>query len=258
MDTIATLYELRQHLGFDPTDTVEDARLMAALQAATQTIERRTRRSFMPRLATIRHDVDLHDVTELLLRDDLLELVQLINGDGTDISLNDVLILPGGVLRLMNGQALTFLSTPAQAILVQAIWGHHTDYADAWLDSGDTVQNNPFSATETELSVSDADGTGSVQRFQVGQLLRIGSEYLRVTTVDTFTDTLTVKRGANGTTAFEHAASVQIEIYQPPSDVRDLCLRWTAWLYRSPDSMEKDMPKSLFNGLYSLRRIRVA
>lgn len=258
MYTIATLYELRQYLGFDPTDTTEDARLIAALQAATQAIERHTRRSFVPRRETIRHDVDMRDVRELLLHDDLLKLESITNGDSTAIHLDDVLILNGGILRLTNGQAFTFDQTPTQAIQVQAIWGNHPDYATAWADSGDTVQDAPLTTTSTTLTVTDADGTAATQRFQTGQLLRIGDEFLRVLTVDTATNSLTVERGTRGTTAAEHVAGTAIEIFQPAPDVNALCVHWAAWVYRSSDFPLADVPALLLNSLDPLRRISVA
>lgn len=251
MDTLTTLYALRQHLGFDPTDTADDGRLLAALQAATQAIERHTQRTFLPRLATLPHDVDLRDVREVLLRDDLLALVQVINGDGNALALSDVLVLPGGVLRLLNGNAFTFLDTPSQAVQVRAIWGHHPDYAHAWMSSGDTVHNAPLLATETTLSVSDA------QHFQVGQVLRIGDEFLRVQAADAGTNALTVERGARGTVAAQHAAAAPIAIYQPAPDVAAVCLQWATWVYRSPDTPTTP-PPPLRDALATLRRIRVA
>lgn len=259
MYTLATLYDLRQHLGFAANDTADDARLLAALEAASNTIERRTHRDFQPRVATRKHSIDRRNVRELLLRDDLLVLQSLTNGDGGNIALADVAILESGALRLSNGAAFTYTDTPEDAVQVTGIWGYHPDWAAAWADSGDTVQDNPLSANATTVTALDVDAVmvDGTPRFQVGHLLRIESEYVRVLATDTTLNTLTVARGVRGSTAASHASATTIEVYQTPADVVQLCLRWSAWLYREPDSGPEHVPSILLDGLDGLRRISV-
>jgi hypothetical protein len=260
MNTFVTLHRLRQHLGFAAADTSEDSRLLTLLEAATALLERGTQRRFTPRHATIAHSFNLYDAAGLLLQEDLLALTGLINGDGSSLSLSSTVILPGE-LRLINGACFVYESTPLNAIDVTGIWGWHDDWLNAWRSSGDTVQNNPLSATSTALTVADADGADAeneVPRFQVGQLLKIEDEYLRVLAVNTTTNVLTVLRGVNGTTAASHAQNVAISIYQPPHDAALVCLRLAAWLYREPDNeFGQNMPGTLATMLYRLRRVRV-
>ncbi len=50
-------------------------------------------------------------------------------------------------------------------------------------------------------------------------------------------NTVTVVRGANGSTAAAHtASSTPIAIYVPPVDISEICLRWAAWLYKQEDA----------------------
>jgi len=263
MYTIATLYQLRQRLGLAASDTADDPRLLAALQAAAAHIEGAANRRFCPRLATIHHTIGL-DHTELPLDDDLLELTSLTNGDGSAISLSDVVAAPDSdeptsVLRLINGLAFTWDVTPVQAVAVTGLWGWHNRWPLAWLNSSDTVQNNPLSSSATTLTVIDADtadADNQSPRFQVGHLLRIEGEYLRVLAANTAANQLTVQRGVNGTTAASHAQNTAIHIYQPPSDVNMLALRWAAWLYKEPDSRGlTGLPPSLTAALNPLRRL---
>ncbi len=260
MNTFVTLHRLRQHLGFAATDTSEDSRLLTLLEAATALLERGTQRRFTPRQATIAHSFNLYDSAGLLLQEDLLSLTGLINGDNSSISLTDVVML-AGELRLINGAVFVYETTPLNAIDVMGIWGYHDDWHNAWRSSGDTVQNNPLSSAALSLTVTDADGAdgeNETPRFQVGQLLKIENEYLRVLAVNTTTNVLTVLRGANGTTAASHAQNVAISIYQPPHDAALVCLRLAAWLYREPDNeLGQNMPSALSNMLYRLRRMRV-
>lgn len=256
MYTVATLYALRQQLGLADADITEDLRLLMALEVASTAIETRTQRHFIPRLKTLTHNVDLRNIKTVLLKEDLLELQSLTNGDGSVVPLDDTLILSGGLLRLINGQTFIYDEVPEDAIQVEAIWGYHPQWDSAWDDSADSVQDAPLSASATSLTVNDADA-GDAPRFQIGQFLRIENEYLWVTAVDTATNILTVERAVQGTTAATHANGTSIEIYQVPQDIAGLCLQWALWFYREPDSAYDKIPLYLLQQLNGLRRITV-
>lgn len=263
MYTLNTLYALRARLGLATSETSDDARLLAALQAAAAQVERAAGRRFCPRQATLQHTV--HYATELLLDDDLLELTTLTNGDGSTIPLDNVILLPddapaGGVL-LMAGSSFTWAQSPVQAVSINGLWGWHDRWGEAWRNSADTVQNNPLNSSATSLTVADADGLdsdGETPRFQVGHLLKIESEYLRVLAVNTVTNVLTVLRGVNGTTAVAHLQNTPIYTYQPPADVAAIALRWASWLYREPDGDALSATHGLLHdSLTPYRRIMV-
>lgn len=259
MRMLATIHELRLHLGMETSDTSSDARLRAALEAATAAIERAAGRSFIPQRATLAHDVQLNDLCEIALREDLLTLETLLNGDGQALDLARVLHLPGA-LRLTGGACFTFDETPLRAVQVAGLWGTHDDWAHAFRDSGDSVQD-ALNATTTSFYVSSAEGADTLRimpRFQAGQLLRIGDELLWLLALDAGTNTLYVQRGAQGTSASEHAPGTPIFIYQPARDVQQLCLRWAAWLYREPDAAQLAEPFALADALAYWQRARVA
>jgi hypothetical protein len=263
MYTIATLYQLRARLGLAASETGDDARLWLALQGAAAQIERLTGRRFCPRLATIQHDFT--GANELLLDDDLLDLTTLTNGDGTAITLSDVIGAPDdkpwSLLRLTGSSLFTWNLAKTQAIGVTGTWGWHDRWATAWRGSGDTVQNNPLSSSAATITVADADGLDSANetpRFQAGHLLKIDSEYIRVLAINTGTNQLTVLRGVNGTTAASHTLNTAISSYQPPADVLDLALRWAMWLYKEPDGMTfSSVPDGLLAAADGLRRVSV-
>ena len=268
MYTLATLHQLRQRLGLSDSDTGDDARLLMALQAASAQIEATAGRRFSPRMATIEHDIHPRHTTELLLDDDLLQLDSMTNGDGSSIDTLDVITMPEStmdgpisVLRLIGGQAFVWDESPLRAVRVSGMWGWHDRWTRAWRDSADNVQDNPLGAAATTITVSDADGADShnaALRFQVGQLLRIEDEYVRVLAVNATSNVLTVLRGVNGTTAAAHNQSVQIDIFQPALEVEMLCLRWAQWLYKEPDSRAfAAAPKHLATALDGLRRAGV-
>lgn len=255
MYTIATLTALRQHLGLSSGDTSDDARLLGALQAASAQIERAAGRRFCPYVATLKHVVERFDELYLILREDLLSLTSIVDGDGTSINLNDVIgvpdFAPHSMLHLTNGRA--FVRSYLNPVAVTGVWGWHERAAEMWRNSSDTVQNNPLSNSGTSLTVNSATGTDSVgqsPRFQVGHLLQIESEYLRVLAISS--NTLTVLRGVNGTTAVQHNQNTPIYTFQPVPDVHLLTLRWAAWLYREGDT--DSPPRELSESLAELRR----
>ena len=166
MHIYSTLYEFKQFLGLADDDTSEDSRLIAALETASTTIERLTGRNFMPRRATINHDIAVHDAREVFLRDDLITLEALRDATG-DIALLDVVVLSSNALRLINGRSFIHEHLSEQAVSVTGLWGY---CANAWFDSGDTVQDASLSASVDTITVTDADGTGATPRFQVGML----------------------------------------------------------------------------------------
>ena len=92
---------------------------------------------------------------------------------------------------------------------------------------------------------------GFSPRFQVGHLLRIEDEYLRVTAVDRKTNTLTVLRGVQGTAAAAHAPGKTIETYTPPLPMRDLVARYAELMMKSPSPLA-DEPSPL---LSQMRRL---
>jgi hypothetical protein len=168
---------------------------------------------------------------------------------------------PISIIRLTGGTSFVWDETPIRAIKVSGKWGYHNRWSQAWRDSADTVQNNPLTSTASTVTVADADGAdseGDSPRFQVGHLIRVESEYLRVLAVNTSTNTLTVQRAAGGTTAAAHSQNTPIQVYQPPLDVVTLALRWAVWLYKEPDSREfAPAPETLVQALEGLRRFRV-
>jgi len=258
MYSFATLHQFRRRLDLAVTDTSDDDYLIAMLESASTMIERMSQRRFNPHVAALAHSVPQPDRTRLTLRDDLLELTSLTNGDGSLISAADMRLLPDpgwgpiSQIVLLNGAAFIHDDSPLNALCVRGIWGWHNHWDAAWESSGDAVQDAPLAADSLTLTVQDAP------RFQVGHLLRIENEYLRVTGTDTGDNTLIVRRGVNGTTAAAHTSSTAIDIYQPPLDVQMLCLRWAQWLYHERDTHHTgDIPAVLLAGLAPLKRVSV-
>jgi hypothetical protein len=242
MYTIATLHDIRLHLNLADDDTSSDANLLKTLQQASHILESVTNRRYCPAIESRIASIDIAHPTELMLPDDLLALSALTNGDGSSISLDDVQTvpnhadLPASFLYLINGESFSYNESPVNALSITGTWGWHDRWTQAWRDSEDTVKDNPLSDDATTITVSDADGVdadGFSPRFQVGHLLQIESEYVRVIAVNTTTNKLTVQRGVNGTTASSHAQDTAIDTYQPVPAIRDLCVLYGEMMFNS-------------------------
>jgi len=148
----------------------------------------------------------------------------------------------------------------APNVLIGADWGYHPRYTiDAWQDSGDAVADaGGITAAGTTVTVTDADGVdwaNRTPRFSAGQLIRMGSEWCRVMAVNTTTNVLTIRRAENGSTAAAHALDVQIDIYYPPDDVRQVVARQAGLLYKRRGAY--DIPAGDFAGAAYPRDLEV-
>jgi len=245
----ATLTQARAYLKLDTTETGDDALLTDFIRYACRYMDTRAGTSFQPEIATRYFDVPCNDARLLQFDDHLLELSSVTNGDGTAITLTDLNYHPatlypkyGVSIKVQAAEVWqpdTYGET-RQVIALAGTWGYHDDWPNAWAVSGDAVANvGGINASATSITVTDADGTTNdlqSPRFQAGQLIKIGSECLDVTAVNTGTNVLTVVRGVNGSTAAAHDAATAISIYRPMADITFAVLRIVAWRYRQKDA----------------------
>ena len=260
----ATLDQVKRYLGLTTLTATQEARLMDFLPWATDLISAYKGRRYDARVETRRYDRPFIGLSgfgvwdwelqaqaadkPLRLDEDLLAVTELLNGDGTEISSDEYVLEPANVypknrVRLRSGLGVTWSfdanGSYEQVISVSGLWGFHDQYAKAWADSGDTVQDDPLAAEALALTVADADGqTKDLQspRFQAGQLLRIGDELVYVLAVDADTNQLDLERGYNGSTAAEHAAGTKIEIWRVVGNIEQACVRLVKWRYTQKDS----------------------
>lgn len=268
----ATLYQLRAYLRLAATETGDDGLLADFLRRGSAFVDQVGFRRYDARVETRAQDypvkprssfgrfgyaawmvnelnaVNRLSAGELPVDDDLLAVTAVVNGDGSAIASTDYVLesptaYPKHALRLTRASGKVW--TPGssgdvqQVIPVTGVWGYHEDYDRAWADSLDAVSGSAgMTANATMFTVTDADGAPddrSDARFQAGQLVRLESEYLLVRSVDYTTNTLTVKRGVNGTTAVGHAGGTSVVIYRPMEAVEQAVLRLSTWAYRQKD-----------------------
>lgn len=110
---------------------------------------------------------------------------------------------------------------------ITGVWGWHSDYANAWEDSGATLSADATSSA-TELSTSGIDPDdlyGDPHRISRGALLKIDDEFILVVGASKVNDKVTVKRGVLGSTAAAHSSGDTIYVWQVEEPIRSVTAR---------------------------------
>jgi hypothetical protein len=278
----ATLYQVKEYIqGIPQTDTTQDGKLLEFLSWSSNQIRLYKERSYEPVIETRKYDLPgLHrgivlgnfepgynvggSQAVLRLDEGLLACDELLNGDGSEVTASEYVLEPANLwpkTRVKLRQASGTVWGPdadgnvEQVIELTGTWGNHDAYNRAWVDSLDTVRNNPLTINGTSLTVTDADGQAgdlAAMRFQAGQLIRMESELALVLSVTTTTNVLEIVRAANGSTAAAHAQGTKIEIFRPQATISLACLRLTKWRYAQKDVDDFDKVYALGMGTVNI------
>jgi hypothetical protein len=159
----------------------------------------------------------------LILDDDLLSISALaldINGTqvyGTTMVPADYIAYPLNLypkrwLRTSHSSSQSnFASGIRSGVKITGVFGY-ADTPTPYTDSGAVLNTGGM----TDSATTHALATGKGASFSAGQTIRVESEQMYITAVAT--DTLTVMRGSNGTTAAAHVAGkvIYTYYYYPP------------------------------------------
>lgn len=236
---------VRGMLGTSDQNTNDDSLLLWMADDVSRKIEEVCNRRFYPYYDTVLLDWQGRSF-ELDLPADFISLTTLTNGDGNAIpatsgSTTVILYYPQSEyprykiqLNISGGYVFLFNSTYQQAISVNGLWGYPSDENTGRysVSTSATVQNTTSqNATTTSLLTQ----TGN---FYAGQMVLIGTEFelIQSVTIGTPNDTLTVVRGACGSTAAAHLNGVAInQVLYHPAIVR-AAARLLAWNYNLRNS----------------------
>lgn len=231
--------------------SIEQNRMMAIARRVAVDIDAYTRRTFAPVVATRYYDAAANEdigwrQRRLVLDYPIVSLSSVTLGDGTmpvpgtDVRLHPRHKTPALSLQLYNNYFWSaYTGDWVEAISVDGIWCWRDDYANAWMDSGDAIQDaGGINTSATAITVSDSDGTGGdglSPRFSPGQLIAIttsgDTEYMAVVSVDHTANTLTVRRGIRGSTAAAHDNGDAISVFLPQPDIVEAAALISAFRY---------------------------
>lgn len=162
----------------------------------------------------------------LWLPDDLLSLSS-ITWDTTLLSATDYRLHPADNASAW-GVYFNSSTIPAfnsgdfnAKITISATWGFHDNLTTMY----ETVDSSVSLSTTTTTSITVAASSA----YEVLQYIRCESELMQITNKPNAT-TLTVARGANGTTAAAHTTQA-LQVYSPVKDIRLAATRLAAFMY---------------------------
>jgi hypothetical protein len=206
-----------------------------AIEAASREINNQAGRSFIPFVKTNLYDTP-GDI-ELCLKDDLLEVLTLTNGDTTVITSGEYRLWPYNLypkasIILRPSSTIAWQNSTTDytqaAISVAGIYAFHGDYDRAW-GTGSTTGSAVGDTTGSSVVVSGSSN------FDPGDIIRIDNELMLL--VSGSGTTLGVERGWNGSTAATHAISTAARIWKAQPDIVRACLIQAARLYRRNEAV---------------------
>ena len=210
------------------TTTGPEAELKRHIRSASRWIEQTCGqgglvRAFIPYLATKKFDYEFPRL--LNLKDDLISITTLTNGDGNTMTPPEYFLYPANetpkrwIEPNHSDNPFTYNDTHQQAISIDGMWG----YCNEFEPNVDAVKN-ATGLTETGTSLEVA----TLATFSEGMTLLIGFEAVFVSSIGA--TSMVVVRADNGTIGAIHAKDVPIAIYKPPTDInlvaRILASRW--------------------------------
>ncbi len=188
--------------------------------------------------------------TELFLNTsklDLVDVISITNGDGIVVDLDDCVITRahGFITKiyLKRSSGVDWLFKDGEwrnAIEVEGYFGSNSFYPECFVGSGETLAAQ-LTSEATSFVASDINGIADdliTPRFQAGQMLRLNSnagiEFVIIKSIAT--NTVTLVRGVNGTTALTHPIATPIENFRVDETVTQMCIRLVQWRYRQKDT----------------------
>jgi len=242
------------------TSTTDDSLHETLLEAASREVDRHTRREFYVKSETRYFDGDASP----LMVDDLLSITTIKldkDSDGTfeetmtadqDYNLLTSNEFPKERIEISSRSDrdyTNFNTGVKKGVQIIGLWGYGDgESATPYRDSGD---DNAAAISSTTATTFDVSSGGN---FAIGQTILIDSEQMYLSGIAT--NTLTLNRGVNGTTAATHLINTTIYIYKYPVNVVEACLiiaadmkqlkdtGYTGVVY-SPDYGERSLPKGL-------------
>lgn len=134
---------------------------------------------------------------------------------------------------------------------IAGVWGWHSNYAEAWQDSGLDLSAN-ISSSVLSLTTSDVDRDdlyGLPPALSRGALIKIDDEFMWILDTTPTSDTASLKRGVLGSTAAAHESGASIYVWQTEEPIRHVVARQAAFMYHRRGAYEQ----STFDGAVSVQ-----
>lgn len=235
MHSYLSLTDIKERLTIE--NTTDDTSLRSACQGATRLIDRHCGRRFQPQTATryaTARDASWLSVEDLLTVTSLKTLTTNSNGTrtyGDTWATTDYDLLPFDApddeepyfLIRTNPAGLFSFPTEARGVEVVGVWGY-------WLDT--TVATTLGAAITTTTATTFTATSGAA--LEALQTILVDSEQMYITGISS--NTITVDRGVNGTTAATHSSGADVAVYRYPDDLVEATAIEAVRLWRRRDA----------------------
>ena len=250
-------------LSFDTQKATDDAVLKRFCLEASRTVEvLALGRKFAPYYETVYFDLPQPDNGLLKMQGrDLLEIDTFTTeNDGVTLSASDYVLRSGEryetpydiVEMVSNGSYpyLLYSGTPQKSQKIIGWWGMVPHYSDAWEATASTLTSISGTTLTIDGDVDELTVIGDAYEYPVLSILKIDDELMLVGSRNEANNTLTVKRGINGTTSASHAAASTIYRFVPDDMIARVARRIAAWYYRRrSQSRDADRPVITAHGI---------
>lgn len=232
--TYCPLSTLRTTFKYGASETGDDTRLLAVLEAVSRFIDDHCDRHFYVQTAT--RTLTAQHSDKLLLPYDLLSVTTLKTDEDDDWdydytwTTDDYHLYPFNEFPkwkiLTKSLGDYSFTSQEEGVQLAGLWGYgNGESATPYESAGVTATGN----TTTGTTITTSAGTN----LAIGQTWLVDSEQMYVTAGSG--TSWTVKRGVNGTTAATHDTAT-INVYLYPKGVSEACLRLAEKLFRAQDS----------------------
>lgn len=237
MNLYASLEDIKSLMAVEAAE--HNVQLFRSLEMASRQVDKYTQRHFY-----CYEGVKYYDGAgaKFWLPDDLLSVTTLkvdLDGDAvweTTYTTSDYILYPLNAypkLRLeinTYGDYSSFALGVPKGLEITGVWG----YADSATPyESRTTLSGGIAAADTSLVLADG------QLVETGETLRIDSEQIFVKEI--VTNTLTVTRGVNGTTAATHLDGATVYVYDYPEDIIQATLIIAMRAWKRKDSAYQDV-----------------
>lgn len=236
--TLADFKERMWSYGTPSSDAIRDTDIERMINGASRWVDNFCSRRFYSAIEIRYYTPEYWD---LLFIDDLLTVTTLKTDDDDDRTYEttwlttDYDLEPFNALVDVPPQAFNMIRVQINGDQVFPRWVRRgVEIAGSWgwviteTDSGATLSED-LDTSEPDIDVSD--GTA----FAIGMIIRIDSEDMFVDVIAT--NTLTARRGVNGSTAATHTTGATITILEPAQDISEACWLLAARLYKRKDAV---------------------
>lgn len=243
MNAYADVATLKSDAYCGITPTTEDAYLRNLLEQSSRLIDWWAGRFFYCRNETLYFDGssdplrigDILSISAFATDDDDDATFENTYTEDTDYRLYPLNDFPKTEARIMStGSYSGFASGVDKGIEITGVFGYGDgNSATPYSTSVDTLGDN-LSDSATSFDVVDDGGN-----FGIGQTVLVDAEQIYITGIST--DTLTIIRGVNGTTAVGHNAASGMYVYQYPQPIAQACLITAMRAWKRKDSAYQDV-----------------